>query len=72
MKRILSILLVCVLLLCGCSTNNNNGNSNELKELDVVLDWYPNALHAFMYVAIEKGFEMSGYDYENTPGLPED
>ena len=56
MKRILSILLVCVLLLCGCSTNNDNGNSNELKELDVVLDWYPNALHAFMYVAIEKGY----------------
>ena len=56
MKRILSILLVCVLLLCGCSTNNNNGNANELKELDVVLDWYPNALHAFMYVAIEKGY----------------
>ncbi|MDY6086320.1 MAG: ABC transporter substrate-binding protein [Peptoniphilaceae bacterium] len=56
MKRILSILLVCVFLLCGCSTNNNNGNSNELKELDVVLDWYPNALHAFMYVAIEKGY----------------
>ena len=56
MKRILSILLACVLLLCGCSTNNNNGNSNKLKELDVVLDWYPNALHAFMYVAIEKGY----------------
>ena len=56
MKRILSILLACVLLFCGCSTNNNNGNSNKLKELDVVLDWYPNALHAFMYVAIEKGY----------------
>ena len=56
MKRILSIMLVCVLLLCGCSTTNNNGNSDELKELDVVLDWYPNALHAFLYVAIEKGY----------------
>lgn len=56
MKRKLSILLVCVLMLCGCSTTNNNGNSDELKELDVVLDWYPNALHAFMYVAIEKGY----------------
>ena len=56
MKRILSILLACALMLCGCSTNNNNGNSNQLKELDVVLDWYPNALHAFMYVAIEKGY----------------
>ena len=56
MKRILSILLGFVLVLCGCSKNNNNGNSNKLKELDVVLDWYPNALHAFMYVAIEKGY----------------
>lgn len=56
MKRILSILLVCVLLLCGCSTNNINENSKKLKELDVVLDWYPNALHAFMYVAIERGY----------------
>lgn len=55
MKRILSIVLACALMLCGCSTNNN-GNSNQLKELDVVLDWYPNALHAFMYVAIEKGY----------------
>ena len=56
MKHILSILLVCVLLLCGCSAPNNNVNNNELKELNVVLDWYPNALHAFMYVAIEKGY----------------
>ena len=56
MKRILSVLLVCVLLLCGCSTTDKNEDANELKELDVVLDWYPNALHAFMYVAIEKGY----------------
>ena len=55
-KRILSIILVCVLLLCGCSTNIDDESSNGLKELDVVLDWYPNALHAFMYEAIEKGY----------------
>ncbi|MCI6887906.1 MAG: ABC transporter substrate-binding protein [Lachnospiraceae bacterium] len=30
--------------------------AKELKELDVVLDWYPNALHAFLYTAIEKGY----------------
>ena len=57
------MLLVCTLLLCGCGvsgeSNNNtkeNSETKELKELDVVLDWYPNALHAFMYVAIEKGY----------------
>lgn len=55
MKRILVILLACALLLCGCGTSQEH-NANELKELDVVLDWYPNALHAFMYVAIEKGY----------------
>lgn len=56
MKRIISLILVCAMLLCGCSVSPNNKNNNELKELDVVLDWYPNALHAFMYVAIENGY----------------
>ena len=56
MKRMISFVLVCVMLLCGCGASQNNENNNELKELDVVLDWYPNALHAFMYVAMEKGY----------------
>ena len=56
MKRILSVILACAVLLCGCSTTNGSENSDTLKELDVVLDWYPNALHTFMYVAIEKGY----------------
>lgn len=56
MKRILSLLLVCAMLLCGCSAPDSNENNKELKELDVVLDWYPNALHAFLYVASEKGY----------------
>lgn len=56
MKRIIAVVLVCMLLLCGCGTGDRNGNTDELKELDVVLDWYPNALHAFLYVAIEKGY----------------
>ena len=56
MKRILSSLLICALLLCGCGADKNDAGAGELKELDVVLDWYPNALHAFLYVAIEKGY----------------
>lgn len=27
-----------------------------LKEIDVVLDWYPNAVHSFIYDAMEKGY----------------
>nr|WP_228738108.1 ABC transporter substrate-binding protein [Vescimonas fastidiosa] len=46
-----------MLLLCGCGAKkNDSGSSKNLKELDVVLDWYPNALHSFLYVAIEKGY----------------
>lgn len=49
-------MLICALLLCSCGANKNEAGAEELKELDVVLDWYPNALHAFLYVAIEKGY----------------
>ncbi len=47
----------------GTATNqvSDKNETTELKELDVILDWYPNALHAFLYVAIEKGyFEEEG------------
>lgn len=51
-KRILSLLLTFCLLSSGvCLAEDQN-----LREIDVVLDWYPNALHAFMYLAIEKGY----------------
>ena len=33
-----------------------SGASADLKEVNVVLDWYPNAVHAFIYDAIEKGY----------------
>ncbi len=61
MKRLLSLILaLSFLLLCGCgaaeTTPTQEGAANDLKELDVVLDWYPNALHAFLYVAIDKGY----------------
>lgn len=57
-KRFFCALLACaMLLLCGCGAKkNDSGSSKNLKELDVVLDWYPNALHSFLYVAIEKGY----------------
>jgi putative hydroxymethylpyrimidine transport system substrate-binding protein len=33
----------------------------ELAEIDIMLDWYPNAVHSYLYVAQEKGyFEEEG------------
>ncbi|OIJ12902.1 ABC transporter substrate-binding protein [Anaerobacillus arseniciselenatis] len=35
----------------------------ELVEMDIMLDWYPNAVHSYLYVAIENGyFEEEGID----------
>ena len=56
MKRIVALLLVC-LLLAGCSAAPEKGGKEEkLETVDVVLDWYPNAVHAFIYEAIDKGY----------------
>lgn len=39
------------------------GEKKELREMNVVLDWYPNALHTFIYTAIERGYyEDEGLD----------
>lgn len=68
MKRVFAALLAAMLLLTGCSAGViggadgpteiylENGSGAAPRELDVVLDWYPNALHAFLYVAMEKGY----------------
>lgn len=71
MKRMFAFVLsavLCLSLLAGCGAGKSTGTADpannaagndataELRELDVVLDWYPNALHAFLYEAIEKGY----------------
>ena len=33
-----------------------NASGGKLRELDIVLDWYPNAIHTFLYTAIERGY----------------
>lgn len=55
MKRMLALLLICCLLPMGACLAEKQA-LRELRELDVVLDWYPNALHAFLYVAMERGY----------------
>jgi putative hydroxymethylpyrimidine transport system substrate-binding protein len=40
----------------GNSDQQEAEDSGELREMNVVLDWYPNALHAFLYTAIERGY----------------
>ncbi|WP_271810962.1 ABC transporter substrate-binding protein [Clostridium beijerinckii] len=62
--RKLSIFLLFVMLVSlafsGCSSASNNkedkSSTKELKEVNVLLDWYPNAVHSFLYAAEEQGY----------------
>ncbi|MDQ0151883.1 putative hydroxymethylpyrimidine transport system substrate-binding protein [Moryella indoligenes] len=37
-------------------TSKAGAAQGELRELNLVLDWYPNAIHSFIYTAIERGY----------------
>ncbi len=72
MKKLIALMLtgVMALGLAGCSgttqsaENTDNTDNTEstdatgegLEDFDIVLDWYPNAVHSFIYVAMEKGY----------------
>lgn len=61
-KRILALFIavITVFSFVGCGNSNKNqtstGSNKELEKFSVVLDWYPNAVHGFIYNAIEKGY----------------
>ena len=62
MKRKLACILSVALLLTGCGaeraadSSDASGETGAPETIDVVLDWYPNAVHAFLYEAEEKGY----------------
>ena len=60
-KRIMAIFLVgLMVLMTACSVQTeqieNAESTKELENFDIILDWYPNAIHSFIYVAKEKGY----------------
>ncbi|MDQ0256977.1 putative hydroxymethylpyrimidine transport system substrate-binding protein [Evansella vedderi] len=58
---ILFISVVVLLTLAACGEGESAAGEEELTEVDVMLDWYPNAVHSYLYAAIENGyFEEEG------------
>ena len=59
MNRLFQLVIVALLMmLVGCSQTEK---SEGLEDLTIMLDWYPNAVHAGIYYAKEKGlFEEEG------------
>lgn len=56
----LIVLLVLSVSITACGEESGS-EANETTELTVLLDWYPNALHTFLYEAEEQGyFEDAG------------
>ncbi|MDO5142461.1 MAG: ABC transporter substrate-binding protein [Eubacteriales bacterium] len=57
-KKILAVLALCAVSLTGCTGGQDASAAPQdgLRELTVVLDWYPNALHAFLYQAEQAGY----------------
>ena len=54
------VVMLLMLIFVGCGAKDEK-STKKLDTVDVVLDWYPNAIHCFLYNAIEKGyFEKEG------------
>ncbi|MEH7417594.1 ABC transporter substrate-binding protein [Neobacillus drentensis] len=73
MKKSAIIMFSLVLLiLSACGKNdegttgkNTAGGGEKLEKVTLMLDWYPNAVHSFLYAAEEKGyFKEQGLDVE--------
>ena len=61
MKKFLALILSGIMMfsVAACSsgqTAENENTAGELQDFDIVLDWYPNAVRSFIYVAMEKGY----------------
>ncbi|WHY79798.1 ABC transporter substrate-binding protein [Neobacillus sp. WH10] len=69
MKKSLLILFSLMLIMlsaCGKETADKaSGSDEKLQKVSLMLDWYPNAVHSFLFAAEEKGyFKEQGLDVD--------
>ncbi|OAH53222.1 MULTISPECIES: ABC transporter substrate-binding protein [Bacillaceae] len=78
MKPAAVMMAAMMLTACGGNTEEetktSGGGEEKLKDVSIMLDWYPNAVHSFLYVADEKGyFKEEGIDLDiQFPANPTD
>ncbi|WP_313638328.1 ABC transporter substrate-binding protein [Paenibacillus sp.] len=74
-KWLIPVFLICsVLIFTSCgkasnvsnpSANSSNNENKQTHKLTIMLDWYPNAVHSFLYAAEQNGyFKDEGLDVE--------
>jgi putative hydroxymethylpyrimidine transport system substrate-binding protein len=74
-KMLMFVILVSLVIMGGCSQEDTAASTEEeLEKLTIMLDWYPNAVHSYLYAAKEKGyFQDEGLDVEiKFPANPTD
>ncbi|MGM7636054.1 ABC transporter substrate-binding protein [Bacillus sp. Hm123] len=78
---LIAVSIVLAAMLTACTSKEkeekktaSNEEKKELKDVSIMLDWYPNAVHSFLYVAQEKGyFEEEGVNVDiQFPANPTD
>lgn len=52
----IAIMMLITLTVSQCSKSEEESTTENLKEVNVLLDWYPNAVHSFLYAAKEQGY----------------
>lgn len=69
----ISIFVIAILGACS-GTDDEGKDDDKMEKVTVMLDWYPNAVHSYLYVALEKGyFADEGLDVEfQFPANPTD
>lgn len=68
LRKVFLILVVSALLFIWLSGNifADSGSEKNLREITILLDWYPNTNHTGLYVAKEKGYYAEeGLDVDN-------
>lgn len=53
---ILSLVMAVGITFTACGKKQDTAQTKELKEVNVLLDWYPNAVHSFLYAAEDQGY----------------
>lgn len=56
MKRKIIAVFMCLIIIFSIVGCGDSKNDKGLEEVTVVLDWYPNAVHGFIYTAMKKGY----------------
>jgi putative hydroxymethylpyrimidine transport system substrate-binding protein len=66
--RLIIVLCLLIVFTSGCGKGElakSSGEVDKPQKLSIMLDWYPNAVHSFLYAAKEKGyFKEQGLDVE--------